>query len=869
MPECWTRLRRWFLPERGPRRDPEELREDFRRRYRGFRALLTANNAILEILAEMAATLAGSRPYGMAFVRGRCTALMVNGYKMVRHLREMADGRYGELEDAFEGVRCRLDQVLARTPVAPPGPWIVPLDAIDRRQVDQVGAKMANLGEVLGGAGQRVPPGFAVSVGAARHFLAAAGLQVEIDRLLQTLDVDDLASLYEKSAEIQALITAAPLPPDLAEALLNHFDQLERTTRPGLTVAVRSSALGEDGGDCSFAGQYRTELHVDRDFLCQAYKEVVASKYSSRALVYRLLRGQREEDIAMGVGCLAMVVGSLGGVMYSRAGGDPRSGLIAISAAPGGAKAVVDGTVRPQRLLVERVAPHRVARSPASGQEAPRGAKDALPPRLADGQAVGLARIALRLEEHFGTPQDIEWTMEADGEAVILQSRPLGPIASGEMIGLALPVADDDGERPRMRGQVMASPGAASGPVFILRGNADLLRFPAAGVLVAEHPLPEWASLLGQAAAVLCETGSEAGHLATVARELAIPALFGIDALTSRLIEGQVVTVDAVGLAVYDGRRDDVLAAARPRPNLMEGSPVQGILREVLACISPLHLVDPQSPYFRPSECRSLHDITRFCHEKAVTEMFCFGEQHRFDAGSAKRLVGDVPLEWWIIDLADGFRPGFDQGAATARIEDIVSVPMLALWQGISAVPWQGPPPVSGRGLGAILFRSTMEPGFDPAVRSAMNARNYFLISAEFCNLSVRLGYHFAMVEAYLGDLLSENYVAFTFKGGAADDRRREVRVRLLAEVLERFGFRVQVSGDALRARVEKRSPDELRRRLMVLGYLVLHARQIDMVMGSSEALARYRDKFTRDIEGISAGAGRAEPKEPEADHAG
>jgi len=870
MASWWTHITGWFRLGAEERKSAEELQEDFRRRYRKFRALLTANNAILEIMAEMATMLEGSRSYGMAFVRGRSTAVMVNGYKMVRNLLEMADGRYVELEDAFEGVRRRLDQVLAGAPPPAVGPWILSLAEINRHLADQVGSKMANLGEVANGAGLPVPPGFAVTATAAHHFITVAGLQSEIDRRLQTVDIENFASLYEKSAEIQQLIASAPLPDDLAATLLAHYDQLEHNTRSGLTVAMRSSALGEDGADSSFAGQYRTELSVDRDYLCQAYKEVVASKYSSRALVYRLLKGHRDKDIVMAVGCLAMVESSVGGVMYSRAGGDHLSDLVGISAAVGGARLVVDGTVQPERLEVQRAAPQRVMlREPAGQRERELSAGVSEVPCLDDEQAAELARMALRLEEHFGEPQDIEWAMDQAGNLSVLQSRPLGRVLQeGTAASLSPDRALTSSSSPLLRGTVTASPGVACGLVFVLQSGADLLRFQDGSVLVAAHPLPEWASLLGRAVAVLAETGSEAGHLATVARELGIPALFGIKGLKGLVSDGQLVTVDAGNHAVYDGRRDDVLSSARPRPNLMQGSRVQAALREILAQLTPLNLVDPQSPYFRPEECRTLHDITRFCHEKAVGEMFSFGERHNFDARSAKRLVGEVPLEWWVIDLADGFRQGFDQARPTVGIDDIVSLPMLALWQGMSAVPWQGPPPVSARGFGAILFRSTMVPGFDPAVRSAMSGRNYFLVSAGFCNLSVRLGYHFAMVEAYLGDLLTESYVSFTFKGGAADERRRDARARLLAEVLEQFGFRVQVQGDELTARVEKQPRGFLRQRLMALGYLVLHARQIDMVMGNDETLARYRDKFTRDITAIMEQTPETKRSGQEGDHA-
>jgi pyruvate,water dikinase len=367
--------------------------------------------------------------------------------------------------------------------------------------------------------------------------------------------------------------------------------------------------------------------------------------------------------------------------------------------------------------------------------------------------------------------------------------------------------------------------------------------------LVVVHPLPEWAVVLSRAAAVVSETGESAAHLATVAREFGIPAIFGLEGAASKLPTGMEITVDAVGLRVYDGRREDLLSLAPPPPKLMIGSPVHKVLSEASALIRPLNLLDPNSPFFRPSNCRTLHDITRYCHEKAVAEMFTFGSRHGFAAGAAKQLVVESPYNWWIIDLEDGFSPEHDLNDPFIRLEHIVSRPMLAIWEGMIAFPWKGPPPVNLRGFGSILFRSTMNPELVPAVRSNYKARSYFLISRNFCNLSIRLGYHFALVESHISDLRTENYVSFQFKGGAADDLRRLLRIELIAEVLEDYNFRVVRKEDTLTARLEKKEVPFLLKRLKVLGYLLIHTRQIDMVMEDRSMVDYYHRKTQADLE--------------------
>ncbi len=831
-----------------PRLKPAELQAAFRSHYKEFRSLLTANNNALELMAEMEQVLSGGHSFGMAFIRGNCTALSVNVYKMIQHLNRLADGRYAELGQPFRDVTRQLEQVIANRPVTTEGIAILPMAEVDARMVDQVGEKMANLGEVRNRLGLRTPDGFVMTAVAAQNFMEANDLQVEIIRRLKGLDLDNLEDLYTVSAGIQALIANAPLPKELEGAILAHHQQLVTDTESELLVALRSSAIGEDSSNVSFAGQYRTQLNVSREFVCQAYKEIVAGKYKSQAIVYRQQRGFRHQDVHMCVGCLRMVDAAVSGVLYSRAPDDPRSRFVMIQAAPGLASHVVDGSAATEQFMVSRTAPYGILDFQSGAGQAD-GAVDSVP-TLTSVQAAELAEVGVRLEEHFGTPQDVEWSIDQAGLLYILQSRPLGRPAVVESLLSGGHGSKEDGlPPPLLAGGVCASRGVGCGPVFTVRSSLDLLRFPKGAVLVVETPYPDWASLLDRASAVISETGQMAAHLATVAREFGIPAIFGMNQALTSLDNHSLVTVDATAGRVYGGRVESLLALAPPRPNLMVGSPVYKILVAAMEHITPLNLTDPASPFFRPDSCQTLHDLTRFCHEKAVVEMFKFGERYGFDDKAAKQLVVDAPSQWWVIDLDNGFRSDFDPESRYVDLGHIVSVPMLAIWQGMTAFPWAGPPPVSLRGFGSIIFQSTRNPGLDPGVRSAMAAKNYFLISKNFCNLSVRLGYHFALVEANLGEFLTENYVNFQFKGGAADENRRLLRIRLICDILTEFGFRVEQKADAMTARIEKKPGSFLLERLKILGYLIIHTRQIDMIMGDEGMIAQYRQKIMTDLQ--------------------
>lgn len=817
------------------------LRRSFQDHYRSFRSLLTANNNALELMAEMEQALSAGQPFSMAFVRGHCTAATVNIYKMVRNLHELSNGKYGGLDGAFNTISGSIEEILSRQPKIAGGKFVLSLSEVNIHSTDQAGGKMANLGEIRNKVGLNVPDGFVITAAAAKHFIDSNNLQDEINRRLKLLDYNDLEELYTASASIQQLITNAPLPGDLERLISEQYEELAKRSNGRILVSMRSSALGEDSGNISFAGQYRTQLNVSDDMLGLTYKEIVAGKYKSQAIVYRMQRGFRHQDVVMCVGCLAMVDGVVSGVMYSRSPRDPRGEWVIINAAPGLASQVVDGRAATDTYRVSRNKPHEIL-----GKEI-RASESAV---LSGSRAAELADIAVRLEEHFGSPQDIEWSIDAAGRIVILQSRPLAQAAAVEESGMERTEAGGT-QQFLLGGGVSAGAGVACGPVHIVRSNIDLLQFPEGAVLVVEHPLPEYATLLNRAVAVVSETGHVTAHLATVSREFGIPAIFGIPHATEKLKNGEMITVDALGRGIYEGRRDDLLKNAPPPANLMAGSPVYKLLAEVLRLITPLNLTNPASPYFMPSSCETLHDITRFCHEKAVTEMFSFSSRYGFDEKGAKQLVGDIPLQWWVINLEDGFREGLDLKDKWIRIEDIVSLPMLAIWEGMTAVEWKGPPPVNLRGFGSVLFQSTMNPSLDPAVRSSMASKSYFLISRNFCNLSVRLGYHFSLVETHLSDLLTENYVSFQFKGGAADEGRKLIRVNLIKEILELYSFRVEQKADSLIARIEKKSASFLIERLKVLGYLLIHTRQIDMVMGEQIMVDNYRASILADLEKI------------------
>ncbi|MBI4767934.1 MAG: pyruvate, water dikinase, partial [Deltaproteobacteria bacterium] len=391
-----------------------------------------------------------------------------------------------------------------------------------------------------------------------------------------------------------------------------------------------------------------------------------------------------------------------------------------------------------------------------------------------------------------------------------------------------------------------ASPGVACGPAFLIETTVDMLQFPAGAVLVTRMPLPQWAALLSQAAAVVTDQGAITGHLAAVAREFKVPALMGTKTAFQTIPGGDLITVDATGQKIYAGRVDLLLSRSSKKISPMKGSPVYRTLENILKWIAPLNLTDPEADNFTPEGCQTLHDLIRYAHEISLRELFDEQREVSISEKFSQKLISSLPMEWWVIDLEGGIRA--DSKGPTLKVEDILSKPLLALWEGLAAVPWKGPPPVDARGFLSILAESTMDPSLEYGRDSERSAKNYAIISENFCHLSTRLGFHFSTVEAFLGDQAAENYVWFYFKGGAADRVRKEQRGRLIRLILERFHFWVRTKGDLLSARLERQDREIIIDRLKVLGYLILHTRQLDMVLGDPGKVDRQVENMLKEI---------------------
>jgi phosphoenolpyruvate synthase/pyruvate phosphate dikinase len=261
----------------------------------------------------------------------------------------------------------------------------------------------------MAAAGFPVPQGFVIAASAFDDFLTSCGGDVMIARLTKDLDVDDRHAVDEVAARIQDLIVATPLPPPLAQAILAAHDRLEH----GDLVAVRSSAVSEDGLTASFAGQQESYLNIRGDTaVLDRVRECWASFFSPRALFYRAQKAVLS-DTRMAVVVQEMVQADTSGVMFTV---DPirnRRDCMVIEAAPGLGDAIVSGEVTPDHYVVSR---EDGAVVDAFIPDEDRGRV------LSERELDALRTLGLRLEDFFGSPQDVEWCIRG-GQVLLLQSR--------------------------------------------------------------------------------------------------------------------------------------------------------------------------------------------------------------------------------------------------------------------------------------------------------------------------------------------------------------------------------------------------------------------------------------------------------------
>ncbi len=443
---------------------------------------------------------------------------------------------------------------------------------VNNKDVQTVGGKGASLGEMYNSKFP-VPPGFVITAQAFDFFITKSGIKDDIKKIMESIDLEDTGDLHEASKKIRSLIESKEIPEELEKEILESYNILSsedideigvsqdalnilKNSQEPVFVSVRSSATTEDLADASFAGQQESFLNVKGNSqLIEKVRKCFSSLYTPRAIYYRGSKGFKESEALLAVVVQKMIDSEKSGVVFSR---DPVNldDKVAIEAVFGLGEGIVGGKIKPDHYIVSRdleikdmkVFDKKIAIvRTGSGENgivklSPEKSKTQV---LSRGELKEIADYAVRLEEHYKKPQDIEFAVE-NGEVYILQSRPITTL-------------NKESKKSEIKGNVIlqgqsASSGVGSGVVKIIESMDDLPKVKKGDVLVTEMTNPDMVVAMQKSSAIVTNEGGMTSHAAIVSREMGIPCVVGTDNATEVLKEGMRITVEGSSGKIFEGQ---------------------------------------------------------------------------------------------------------------------------------------------------------------------------------------------------------------------------------------------------------------------------------------------------------------------------
>jgi pyruvate,water dikinase len=438
---------------------------------------------------------------------------------------------------------------------------VVPFANVRRADVSTVGGQGANLGEMTA-AGLPVPPGFILTIEAYRQFYESNELGPRVAVELKRIDPDDPAALERSATTLQHMILDGTVPDALRIAIEQAYDELAKEQTLCRRVAVRSSATAEDTAQSSFAGMFESFLNVSgKAAVVDAVKRCWASTFGARVLFYRM-KQKFPAEMPVAVVVQRMVNSEKSGVMFTTDPSTRDASKMVIEAAWGLGEAVVQGSVTPDRHVIDKqsltvvvteIAAKEFLLAWDAGKQSTirvdlAGDRRATAAVLTATELKALAKLARLAEGHYGVPQDLEFAIEGK-DVYLTQSRPITTLQSTTS---ALPTSPTTAAKPIVRG-LGASPGRVTGTVRVLESPRDEASMKSGEILVTHMTSPDWVPIMRRAAAIVTDAGGMTSHAAIVARELGLPCIVGARDATRVLATGALVTVDGGAGTVWTG----------------------------------------------------------------------------------------------------------------------------------------------------------------------------------------------------------------------------------------------------------------------------------------------------------------------------
>ncbi|WP_082893717.1 phosphoenolpyruvate synthase [Rufibacter ruber] len=427
-----------------------------------------------------------------------------------------------------------------------------------------------------------IPDGFATTAWAYQLFLEENGLIPEIEGLLKDLDTQEFSNLPAIGHQIRTLLLQSHLPEEVVQAIKVSYGKLCAQYDLPIQVAVRSSATAEDLPSASFAGQHESYLNVsgEADVLA-ACLQCYASLFTDRAIKYRHDHGFEHLKVYLSVGIQKMVRSDLAsaGVCFTI---DPESGfekVVLVTGSWGLGENVVQGAVNPDEFCVFKPTlregknaiinkklgskAHTMVYTNPGEQEGRRimNVETPLAQReryiLENAEITQIANWALKIEEHYGQPMDIEWAKDGvTGEISIVQARP-ETVHSQQGNALKVHTYTLLEKGPLLVSGKGIGQRIISGVARILDSPKDAALLQPGEILVTDITTPDWDPILKKVSAIITNKGGRTSHAAIVAREMGALAVVGTGNATEVLKDGQLLTIscaDGQNGLVYAGK---------------------------------------------------------------------------------------------------------------------------------------------------------------------------------------------------------------------------------------------------------------------------------------------------------------------------